>query len=418
VELPLMYRVRQDLPGFPLGEETKPVLESEIEMVGFGAKRAGATVAVAVGSRGIDNRVEVVAGLVEALVARGLKPYIVPAMGSHGGATARGQECVLRELGISPQTVGAPIVPSMETVELGVSPGGAEVHFSAAAMEADVVVAVNRIAPHTVYAGLLQSGLAKMLAVGLGKEKGARSIHRHGFGAGHLIGEAAEVVTSGIEVLGIGLIEDGLHRLAKITALPGEEITEKEPGLLDLAKGLWPTLPFGEIDILIVDEMGKDISGVGMDPYVTGRGKEFPPEGPQVQTKKLVALGLTGASGGNATGVGLADIISSRLYRSVDSDVTNRNVEVSGETEKARIPVVAENDRRAIEKAIESVGVEDPEELRVVRLENTRSLGEYQVSGGALGEMHGLAGLEVSGLPELLKFDAGGTIVPMRQPGG
>ena len=412
MKFPRMVSVRQDLASDPL-EDIPATVGQALEMVGFERLFAhGQSVAVAVGSRSIDRLADSVAELVRKLKCSGCSPLIVPAMGSHGGATAEGQVRVLAGLGVTAQSVGAAVVSSTETVSLGETPGGAEVFADKAAMEADAVVVVNRIAPHTGYSGLIQSGLCKMLAVGLGKQDGARSLHRHGFGAAHLIVEMAEVVLSEAPVvMGIALIEDGQKKLSRLEALVPGEFTVREPKLLDEAASMYPRIPLSSADLLIVDEIGKDISGIGMDPLVTGRGKDrCPEEGAAFSAKIVVALGLTEGSGGNATGIGHADVTTERLVGSIDREATRQNVLTSGALHRARIPLVAGSDREAVKMALESLGDFSPDAVRVVRIKNTRKLDEIQVSSSLVSELRGREGI-ATGVERDMEFDSTGNII-------
>lgn len=373
---------------------------------------AGRRIAVAVGSRTIDRLAEVVSRLVERLQALQCEVFIVPAMGSHGGATAQGQAGILRGLGISEEVTGAPVESSMEAVSLGTTPSGVEVFVDRAAYGADGIVVVNRVAPHTGYWGPVQSGVVKMISVGLGNSAGAASLHRRGFGAGHLLGEMADLALGKIApVVAVALIEDGAKTLSRVEVLSGDDIRRREPALLEQALSMWPRIPVTSSDVLIVDEMGKDFSGIGMDPLVTGRGKEFPPgQGPAFSAKRLVALGLSAGSGGNATGVGHADVITERLFRQIDLRITRRNVITSGALFRARIPIVAGSDREAVATALESLGGLHSDEAGVVRIKNTRHLEEFQVSIAVARELDGVAGIEISTDAAEMSFDQAGEI--------
>lgn len=414
-----MIHVRQRLESAPLGDPGEALAEGLARIGAGGLPRPGSRVAVAVGSRGIDGIVTVIASLVQRLKGMGAVPFIIPSMGSHGGATVRGQEMVLRSLGVTEESVGAPVISSMETVSLGVTPGGAEAFMDKSAMDAGAAVVVNRVAPHTGYGGPVQSGVLKMLAVGLGKRDGARSLHRHGFGAPQLIGEMADLALRSLrKVIAVALVEDGRRELSRLEVLGPEEIVAREPQLLDLAMSMSPGIPVGRIDLLVVDEMGKEISGTGMDPGVTGRGKETAERGAGFYSRRIVVLGLTEGSRGNATGVGNADIITEGLYRSIDREVTHENVMTSGELERARVPVAAATDRDAVDLALRSLGNPDSETVRVVRIKNTRELEELLVSKAVAREMEGREGVLVSGKEEAMEFDGSGKILPSGGKGG
>lgn len=401
-----MYEVRQDLARAALAN---PVAELGrcLDTAGLPTFFRGRRVGVTAGSRRIDGLVPLLAHLVSRLRSAGLEPFLVPAMGSHGGATAGGQLSVLERNGITETSVGAPIEPSMDTVLLGTTPGGAQVFYARAALEADGIVAINRVGLHTGYSGDTQSGVMKMLAVGLGKAEGARAIHSHGFGAAHLPGEAARmVIEEGPPVLGIGLVEDGEKKLARVQVMPGESILEREPELLREAAGYWPRLPVARADLLIVEEIGKDISGTGMDPHVTGRGKRAREGEATFSAGRVVALRLTGASGGNATGIGLADIITLDLADAIDADVTCSNVLTSGAMDRIRMPVVARTDREAVEMAL--AAAEHPGDARVVHIKNTRQLAKMHVSEPLVDEVRA-AGARIVGEVSL-SFDSDGRL--------
>jgi hypothetical protein len=334
-------------------------------------------------------------------------------MGSHGGATAGGQSAVLDRLGINEETVGAPVEPSTEAVSLGTTPGGAEAFTARSALQADAIVVVNRVAPHTAYSGPVQSGALKMLAAGLGKRDGARSLHKHGFEAAHLIGEMADlVIAKAPAVLGVALVEDGEKKLSRVEVLRGTEFRQREPELLEVAMSMYPRIPLESADILIVDEMGKDISGIGMDPLVTGRGKRPAGDEPvKFSAGRLVVLGLTPGSGGNATGIGHADVTTRRLCDAIDHEATRRNVITSGALYRARIPVVAGNDREAVAMALESLRERPLEEVTVVRIKNTRELGEFQASASLRPVLAGVPGVELGQEDSGMEFDRTGRIL-------
>jgi hypothetical protein len=412
MKLPHMVKIRQALVSDAL-VDLPTDLGQALDRAGFERLFVpGRRVAVAVGSRNMDRIGELVTGLIAKLNELGCVPFIVPAMGSHGGATAEGQEGVLAGLGVTDESAGAPVVSSMETVSLGMTSGGNEVFADRAAMESDAIVVVNRVAPHTGYSGSLQSGLCKMLAVGLGKREGAVSLHRHGFGAAHLIGEMADAVLSKAPVvLGIALVEDGEKRLSLIEALAPEEFRAREPELLRHAFSMYPRVPLRSADLLIVDEIGKDISGTGMDPLVTGRGKDMgPEEGTRFSAGRLVALRLTEGSRGNATGIGHADVTTERLVGSIDCGATYKNVLTSGALHRARIRSVAGSEREAVETALYSLGDYSPDDARVVRIRNTRALGEFQVSTALVPELKGRDGIEVGDEMDM-EFDSVGNII-------
>ncbi len=412
LEFPPMIEATQELARAPLGDPAA-ALDRGIDLLPHGGR-----VAVAVGSRRIEGLPALLALIAERLGGRGCRPFIVPAMGSHGGATAGGQERMLAGLGITEDSTGMPVESSMEVVALGSTPGGAEAFVDRAAYESDAIVVVNRVGPHTGYSGPVQSGVVKMLAVGLGKEAGASALHRHGFSAGHLIGEVADLVLeNGPPVTAVALVEDGVKELSRLEVLVGGEMREREPELLASAVSMWPRLPVDSVDILVVEEIGKDISGIGMDPMVTGRGKETEEGAATFNAKLVVALRLTPQSAGNATGVGHADVITGRLLADIDFEAMKRNVNASGALHRARIPSVAASDAEALSMALASLEGVSSERARVVRIKNTRQLSTMQVSGPVASELEAVPGVTL-GARATLEFDSEGNLLPPGASGG
>ena len=405
-----MTLIRQRLVSRPLADPVG-ALRAGMSEAGLGYFPSGGRIGIAVGSRNVDRIATLATGLVEQLRELGHEPFIIPAMGSHGGATEEGQLKVLERLGVTEESVGAPIEASTEVVPLGRTPGGAEVFTAREALKADGIVVMNRVAPHTGFSGPVQSGVVKMIAVGLGKAEGARALHVHGFGAGELIGQIATVALEALPpVVAVALVEDGEKKLSRLDVMPGGEALMREQWLLGYAVSMWPRIPVARLDLLIVDEMGKDISGTGMDPLVTGRGKAFS-EAESFNAERLVVLRLTEASGGNATGIGHADITTRRLADAVDKVVTYKNVLTSGALYRARIPIVADTDREAVEMAVTSLGRVKPETLRIAHIRNTRSLAEFEVSAPLLEVLRGRDGIFMEAADRPLTFDEDGAIV-------
>jgi hypothetical protein len=383
-----LFTVRQKFSGTAI-RDIEAAVAREMERC-MPRLRPGARIAVAAGSRGIANIGRIVKAVVESLRNAGARPFIVPAMGSHGGATAGGQAEVLAGCGITEKKTGAPVVASMETVELP-SPGlDNKVFMGRAAHEADGIVLVNRIKPHTDFHGRYESGLVKMGVIGLGKHAGALEIH--GFGAIGLRDRIPRtfkaVVETGKILLGLAVIENARDETAFIEAVPGKKILEREPALLDLARENMPSLPVEDIDVLIIDLMGKEISGVGMDPNIIGRirirGQEEPAS-PRV--KAIVVSGLTPHSYGNAVGIGLADVITKKLFDAIDFDAMNINARTSRFLERAKVPFVAENDKDAFDVALSACGNIPAGAERIVRIPDTLHLSEVQVSKAVYGQI-------------------------------
>jgi hypothetical protein len=377
-------------------------------------------VALAVGSRGIDRIVEVVRAVVDAVRARHGLPFILPAMGSHGGATAEGQAGVLEALGISEPTVGAPIQSSLDVVSIGRSPGGVEVFISRDAASADAVVLINRVKPHTDFEGAIGSGLLKIAAIGLGKSQGAFECHRAAVRLGHeaVIREVAALVLSKLPVrFGVALLEDARHQLARIEVLSTAEIAAREPVLLEEARRWMPSLPFAEIDVLIVDEIGKNISGAGMDPHVIGRGVDGLPRKHRHSTiRAIYARGLTPESHGNAIGLGLADVVSEPLVAGMDPRATYTNALSAMVPAMVRVPMHFATDVECLRAALRVAGVDDPARARVLQIRNTLELGTFTASQTFAQEIAGRPDLRVLDGPSPWKLDDQGNFDPVGRP--
>ncbi|MBS7607506.1 DUF2088 domain-containing protein [Candidatus Bathyarchaeota archaeon] len=417
--LPRMVRVRQKIHA-PKIDDYISALKAELERAGLKERiKPGAKIAITAGSRGIAHIVEILATIVGEVKAAGGEPFIVPAMGSHGGATPEGQIEVLRRLGITPETVGAPIHASMEVEEVGRLSNGVPVYVDRLALRSDGIIVVNRVKPHTDFKGRIESGLMKMMVIGLGKQKGAEVIHRYQLEGYHkLIPEAARLIMKRAPIImGVAIVENARHEIALIKALKPEEIEEEEAKLLEIAKDLMARIPFREIDVLIVDEMGKDISGVGMDTNVIGRFWASPEEheirAPRI--KRIVVLDLSEESNGNAVGIGLADLTTERLVSKIDFETTFMNCLTSTWPETAKIPPFLSNDRDAILMAIRCCGPIDPLKAKIVRIKNTLELEYMWISEGLyeivrqdkeLSER-----IEILGEPEDMQFDVLGNLV-------
>lgn len=413
VDYPRMVDIVQETVASPLADPLGEVERGMRKESFSGIFAPGRSVAIAVGSRKIPGIEKLVAFVVDKVKESGGSASVVPAMGSHGGATAEGQARVLESLGITERTIGAPVVSNPDVVCLGETAGGATVYIDRFALEADALILINRVAPHTGYSGPVQSGLQKMIAAGLGKWEGARSLHSHGFESGHIIAEIADLALSKLpRVMGIALVEDGRKEISEIEVFNGGEIKRKEPELLAMAIERLPRIPVENADILIVDEIGKDISGAGMDPMVTGRGKMFGEgEAPRFSARRIVVLGLSKGSLGNANGIGHADITTKKLFRATDWEVTYRNAVTSGELYRVKIPVIAQNARLALSLALESLGGLDPRMSRIVRIRNTRELSGMQVSASIERELASNPGISVMPGGKKWSFDKDGELL-------
>ncbi len=414
---PRMVEVRQSFQALRI-EDYVSAIRDELRKKGLRAKvRPGMSIAITAGSRGIAHYPEILATVVEEVKKAGGKPFLVPAMGSHGGATPEGQIEVLSSLGITFETVGAPIHSSMEVDEIGKLDNGALVYVDRIALKADGTIVVARVKPHTDFKDKIESGLMKMMAIGLGKQKGAEMIHWYQSEGYHrLIPLAAKTIMKKAHVLlGLTVVENAYHEIAIVKALEPDEIEEEEMKLLEKAKELLARLPFKEIDVLIVEEIGKDISGVGMDTNVTGRfwlPGESDPRTPKI--KRMVVLDLTDETDGNASGIGLADFTTNRAVSKIDYDATFVNCLTAGSPETDKIPVFLPNDRDSIAMALQTCGPIDPREVKVVRIKNTLELERFWISE-ALAEMvktdKGLSEkIEFLGEPREMQFDVLGTL--------
>ena len=416
-QIPLFQKVQQNFIRPRLSDIPAAVRQAVDGIIPAATDLNAKRVAITAGSRGISEMSAILAVLVARLKELGAQPFIVPAMGSHGGATAEGQQALLADLGVTEESAGAPICASMETVELGRLDNGMPVYCDQLAAAADGIVIVNRIKPHTDFNGEFESGLAKMAAIGLGKLRGADTIHRFGWqGLRDLVPQAARLVCQKAPVLfGLAVLENAHHQSAQIAALAPHDIAgAREAELLRIAYQWMPRLPFHAIDVLVVEEMGKNISGVGMDTKVIGRIKVHGvPDQAACAIAAIAVLRLTPASHGNAAGIGLADVTTRRLLEQIDFETTYLNCITSGITaiQRAALPVVAPNEKAAIETALRVCGRPDPSQARLARIKNTLSLDEMDISPGLLAEALPGSTLTPIGAPFALQFDAQGSLV-------
>ncbi len=409
--LPRMVRARQAFPADEV-RDVAGTLREELRKPAIAGKiRGKRRIAMAVGSRGVAEIPLIVRVVAEELRKLGAEPFIVPGMGSHGGATAEGQTELLAGLGVTESSAGCPIVSSMDVVELGTLDNGLPVYMDRRAMEADGIVVINRVKPHTAFSGSIESGMVKMITIGLGKQKGADSCHAFGFG--HMernILDMAKVKLARCPFLfGIGTVENAYDRVAKIVAVPAEELIETEIRLLAEARERMPSIPFDPLDVLVVDRMGKEISGSGMDPNITGRASN-PAIKLTRKTTRMAVLDLTAASHGNAVALGLADVITRRLFGKIDFEHTYANVLTATVTCSGMIPLIMENDRLAIRAAVKTCNAHDMGAVRMVRIQDTLHLGEIYFSEALLDEARGNPRLSLLGPPADIAFDARGNL--------
>jgi hypothetical protein len=414
--LPKMVNVRQkfeasrltDISGCIAREFQRPEIRGKVV--------PGQVVAVGCGSRGIANIAEIAKSVVRELKALGAQPFIFPCMGSHGAATAEGQKKVLESYGITEAATGVPIRALMETTVVGELSDGTPVHMDRNAAAADAIVVINRIKPHTAFRGATESGLTKMLSIGIGKIIGATTYHTHGMDRfPELLPQIRDVnITRRNVLFGVGIVENAYDETALIELVAAERLAAREPDLQAMAKRMMPNLDFDEIDVLIIDEMGKNISGAGFDPNITGRNRRAVSWTARPLVKKIVVLGLTRETMGNATGLGSADVITMRLYRELDVPSTYANIITSCNLDGAGIPMIMNTDHDAIALAVKTVVRVKPHDCRIVRIRNTLQLAEIQVSEPLLAQVRARPDrFEVVSSPAALAFDANGTLAPL-----
>jgi len=409
--LPNLLRVHQRFPR-PRVDDVAAAVRSELRGLDLGSRiRPGGRIAITAGSRGIRDIVPILRTAADAVRTAGGEPLLVAAMGSHGGGTEDGQRALLAHLGITSEAVGAPVAASMETVELGRTPRGFIAYCDRGAAECDGLLVVNRIKPHTAFHRPFGSGLLKMLGVGLGKAAGAAQIHRQGpaqmAGVIREIGEF--VVATGRVLGGLAVIENGYEETARVVGIPPARIADVEVELFREAQALMPRLPVETMDLLIVDEVGKNFSGTGMDVNVIGRWRIAGLDEPETpHAERIVALRLSEASGGNAQGIGLADFTTRAVVERIDFAATYLNCLVSTYVQRGMIPIVLATDRDAVLAALGSLGLPDPLRARIVRVPNTLHLEDVWVSEPLRGELEDEA--RVVGVPEQMRFDSAGRL--------
>jgi len=377
--------------------------------------RTGQRIAITVGSRGIANLAEITRAVADFVKGAGGRPFIIPAMGSHGGATAEGQTAVLRALGVTPSSVGAPIRASMAVVRLGDTSHGLPVFVSRVASQADGVIIMNRVKQHTDYTGDYESGLVKMLAIGLGKREGAAAMHsRRCASLREDVPEAAAIILRRLNlVAGIAILENGYNQTADIIGLRPERLFSRERQLLRRVRRRAARLPFPQLDLLIVDWIGKDISGIGMDTRVVVRRMLWEePEFRGIRIQLIAALDLTEASRGNPLGVGLADLTTDRLIGKMDRQALQTNVLHTGWLNRAKLPLSFPNDREVLRAALLALGKPDPRRVRIARLRDTLHLGRMLISEGLLREARRHPRIRVLGKPQEIAFDRAGNLRP------
>lgn len=378
----------------------------------------GQTVAITVGSRGIANIAEITKAIVAHVKTLKGVPFIVPAMGSHGGGTAEGQRGIVEGYGVTEEFVGCEIRASMDTVIVDRTPQGIPVHFDKHAYGADHVIVSGRIKPHTGFVGEIESGLHKMMLIGLGKHAGAKVYHRAimDYSWIEIVTAVGESVLAKCKVLcGVGIVENAYDETALIAGVAPQDFVRREKELLVLAKQWMPRLPFRKVDLLIVDEIGKNISGAGMDTNVVGRkyNDHRATEKDSVSVRTIFIRGLTEATHGNACGIGLSEFTNQRTIDSIDRKITAINAITGGHAPAAAMPIAFETDRDVLENALPTIGLTDPENARVVHISDTLHLREVLVSEAYLAEIEERDDLEILEPPHEMEFDDDGNLIPV-----
>jgi hypothetical protein len=411
IKFPEMVKIKQNVPDIHLTNIFETV-QKQIAKTKFNKRiEKGSKVAIAVGSRNIDKLSDVVAALITEVKKIGGIPFIIPSMGSHGGGTAEGQVEILRDLDISIKNLDTPIISSMEVIKIGETKSRIPIYIDKNAMLADAIIVVARIKPHTDFSGDIESGLLKMLAVGLGKHKGATIIHSYGIESfSKIIPEVGlKVLEKAPIALGIALLENNYSKLSEIVAIDPENFLEVEKKLLKKEKLLMLKLPLSEIDILLVSEIGKDISGAGMDPNIIGRSKSTEKNmGKNIHI--IIPLDLTERTHGNAGSIGLSDLITKRLFEKIDFNVLYTNLIASNGYLEGKIPIVVKNDEYAIKIAMKILN-KNCENIKMVRIQNTQNIIEMEVSAALLGEFQNNKNIKIISEARRLKTDILGNLL-------
>ncbi|HEY7153104.1 MAG TPA: lactate racemase domain-containing protein [Gemmataceae bacterium] len=416
---PKMVRIRQNFER-PKVADMPSAVTSALESLDLGRRiKPGQTVALTAGSRGIANIPLVLRSTANFLKKLGAKPFLIPAMGSHGGGTAEGQRHILESYGITEEFVGAPIRASMDTVQVGTTSEGFPVLLDRIASQADHIGIVARVKPHTGYHGPIESGLMKMMMIGLGKHAGALAYHRIllDYPYDRVVRSVGRTLQAAAPIaFGLALVENASDDTALVEGVAPEAFEAREEQLLAQARRLLARLPLGKADLLIVDEIGKNISGSGMDTNVVGRKRAFrtqpPPQGMPAM-RLIYVRGLSEKTHGNATGIGLADFTSTRLVRQMNHRATVINCLTAGYPEGAFIPVHFETDREVIDAALAIIGTRAPEQARILRIHNTMHLDEMDVSEPCLAESERQTDFAPMGRPRSLEFDAAANLPPL-----
>ncbi len=422
MQLPRMIRVQQtfDSPRIPSVEAE---VASQLGNLDLGTVvRPGQTVAISAGSRGIANIAEIIKAACDHIKSLGAHPVIIPAMGSHGGGTAEGQRDIIESYGITEEFTGGEIRASMDTIIVGETPQGIPVHFDRNASECDHVIVCGRIKPHTNFVGEIESGLHKMMLIGLGKHEGAKIYHRaiQDYSWLEIVtAVGSSVLDSCSVVAGLAIVENAFDETAVIEAVAPADFLEREKALLRQAKQWMPRLPFDSVDLLIVDEIGKNVSGSGMDTNVIGRkfNDHAATSEDGVRVRRIFVRGLTTETHGNACGLGMAEVTNKRTLAEVDQSATAINALTGGHPSAAGMPIAFETDRECIEAILPTCGLTDPEDARVVHITNTMLVGETLVSESFADAIAERDDLEILEGAEEMQFDDEDNLVPVAAAG-
>jgi len=416
MSFPKMARIRQNFIVESL-KNIPEIISEQFNQVNADEKiKPGMEIAITVGSRGIANIPLIVKSVADEIKKRGATPFIIPSMGSHGGATAEGQKEMVESLGVTEEFTGCEIRSSMDVVEVGVTSAGIPVYVDKIAYNADGIIVMGRVKPHTDFKNKIESGVLKMASIGMGKHKQALALHTYGiYGISEMMPEVGKVAIRNSNTLfGIAIVENAHEETAIIEAINPDDIEERERELLKKAFNLMPSLPVDEMDILVVDEIGKNYSGTGMDTNIIGRIRVLGVEEPKKPNiKYVIASNLSEVSHGNALGIGLADLTTKRLFEKIDLKTMNENVVTSTFLTRASIPIVLDNDQEALKAALRATWGVVSEEARIVRIPNTLHIGELYVSEIIFNELKDKENIEVLEDLQEMKFDEDGYFLPM-----
>ncbi len=411
IPIPRMVRVREKFSGTAIGDVAEAVRKELNRAEVIEKILPGMTIALTAGSRGVANIALVIRETVSFLKEHGAKPFVIPAMGSHGGSTAEGQLAIIHEYGVTEEYVGCPVIATMDTVKIGELEDGRPIMINRLAAEADAIISINRIKAHTAFHGKYESGVMKMLTIGLGCQFGAQVCHRQGIM--HL-GPNVEKFAFGIlknanVILGIGLVENAFDQTEIVRVMTKEQIPIEEPILLEKAKSLMAKILFPSVDVLVVDYIGKNISGEGMDPNVSGRWIVPNIQG-GIDAQRIAVLDITDETLGNVVGLGMADTCSKRVVDKMDRDQTYPNSLTSTVTCLCRIPMYFDTQKLTIQAAIKMTAGVEPEDVTMIRIRDTLSLGEIWISENLIPKAKENPMIEIIGEPEYMDFDENGNL--------